>query len=190
MPADAISDIIANLEVIASTDDALVTAMATIAVSAVKASASRALIEKARLGAMARLTVAVSAVSPLNAYLASASRNDTLDESFRDIIRTALAVAPDTVVRHDPTDDGVDIEAWETTEKGYIRRHFKGVGEITVSYNPHMPGGDWTLGLSGIPLLYGTNPSELVEKTADLVEFISPTSVAELPSRNVFKRMR
>lgn len=190
MPSSAISDIISNLEFIAATEGSGVATLATIAISAVKASSSRALIEKARLGAMARLTVAATGLAPLNSYLAGENRTDTLDAAFRNVLQAALLLASRTPIRHAQTDTELDPPSyWDVTDQGYFVRSVEEVGDLSISHNPHMPGGDWTLSLSGIPLLYGSNPKHLADKSENLFDFMNPgLPISPESVRNPFRK--
>jgi hypothetical protein len=62
-----------------------------------------------------------------------------------------------------------------------------GVAEIT--YSPHMPGGDWTLNLGGIPVGFGSTPIENALLLTKVVEFATARP-EQVRSINPFRSRR
>jgi hypothetical protein len=188
MPQEQINTIIKSLEGLAECDNSEIKSIFTSALSAAKASASRAQIPNTRLGNLARYSVAASAASTLRAYLASNTRTDIRDTFMRAALRAAfdLVVPTEPESRQEEPPAGEPPEGWQKSGHGsYTLDTAHGQAELV--YSPHMPGGDWTLNLKGVPIGFGTAPDTASAMLDRVIAFLASSST---PRRHPFRARR
>jgi hypothetical protein len=166
--------IIKSLEGLAATDDAEQAALFASSLSSVKASASRALIPNTRLGTLARFSVAASAAAPLKPYLDGSSRNRGRDRLMQDALLAALALVAEAEQRQreEPDVAGEAPEGWIHADGGSFHRETE-LGRAEIYHNPHMPGGDWTMSIGGVPVCYAASPSGNAELLEHYLGFLT-----------------
>ncbi|MNU43629.1 hypothetical protein D3C71_324190 [compost metagenome] len=173
MPEELIETIIKSLEGLADCDDREISSVFASALSSARASSSRALIPNTKVGTLARYSVAASASAPLRAYLSSSTRSVQRDALMRAALDAAFKLAAAAGTKR--IDDVPEVDAPEGWDKdtcgSFTLPTPLGVAEI--SYSPHMPGGNWTLSLAGIPVGFGTTPIENALLLTKVVEFVS-----------------
>ncbi|NTF17553.1 hypothetical protein G6L37_04020 [Agrobacterium rubi] len=169
-----IEEIIESLEGLADTSEQEQSSLFVSALSSVKASASRALIPNTRLGTLARYSVAASASSPLKKYLEGPGRSALRDGLMRDALKAAFLLAEGAapVARDDAKVEVVPPDGWERAPNGYLVKDTP-VGRAEIFHNPHMPGGDWTLNLCGVPIGYGTDPESSSLTLPAYIDFLA-----------------
>ncbi len=173
MPQELIETIIKSLEGLADCDDREISSVFASALSSAKASSSRALIPNTKIGILARFSVAASASGPLRAYLASGTRTLARDTLMRSALDAAFKLADGSAQRKiDEVPEATAPEGWDKDKTGsFTLQTPMGVAEITFS--PHMPGGDWTLNLGGVPVGFGSTPIENALLLTRVIEFVS-----------------
>lgn len=173
MPEELIETIIESLEGLADCDDKEVGAVFTSALSSAKASSSRALIPNTKVGILARYSVAASASAPLRAYLSSGTRSASRDALMRSALDAAFKLASVSGSKKIDEVPKVDApEGWEKDKNGSFTLQTP-LGVAEIFYSPHMPGGNWTLNLGGIPVGFATTPIDNAVLLTKVVEFVS-----------------
>jgi hypothetical protein len=190
MPQEHINVILSGLEGLAQTEDREIASLFMSALSSVKASASRATIARARVGYLARYSVAASASATLRSYLASPSRSAERDGAMHNVMKAALSLAEGAESKRfeDHNVEATPPEGWTQEEPGVFTRATT-AGNAEIFYSPHMPGGDWSLRLSGLPVGFGTSPDETAASLEDYVSFMAAQS-GRPPRASAFNSLR
>jgi hypothetical protein len=184
MAQELIETIIESLEGLAESDDKEIASVFASALSSARASSSRALIPNTRVGILARYSVAASASAPLRAYLASSTRSLARDALMRCALAAAFKLAEGSALRNfDEVPEASSPEGWDKDSNGSFTLQTP-LGVAEISYNPHMPGGDWTLNLGGIPVGFGATPIENALLLTRVVEFASARPAPTRSFRN------
>jgi hypothetical protein len=174
MPQELIETVIRSLEGLASSDRTEMGLVFASALASARASSSRALIPNTRIGLLARYSVAASASAPLRSYLASGTRSADRDALMRNAIEAAFKLAAGAALRgSEDAPEEATPEGWDKGPNGsYMLQTPIGLAEI--AHSPHMPGGEWSLHLGGIPVGFGETPLHNALLLTEIIEFISP----------------
>lgn len=184
-----IERIVKSLETLSEVAGAELASVSRVAASAAKASASRAQIPNTRLGNAAAFSVAASIANPLKTYLSQNERDSRQDALLRDALNAALDLS--VTVKKRSIEDlpaSYDIPDGWSSETIWVMTKPTDYGMARISYNPHMPGGDWTLSIRGIAVGYGVDPSDAASEAQKIIEFLSePIRIAKNPQRMRFR---
>lgn len=170
---ERIEEIIGHLEAarVRNVDPALSAAISS-ALSAVRASAKRALSRERHLSAAARVSVASGALY----CVASASRNPALDPEVKTSIRRVAELAAEF-------SDGAPDEAasdhseaspptWTLAPSGAFVRTFENGRVMRILRRPRFPGGEWGIFWKAAPIGSAPTPMEAAEIAERLDRFL------------------
>lgn len=136
---------------------------------AISASADRAALWDSRLSTAARLTVASSAMDFVSYFLSGGGDLTSIAGRLNRLVDQALEFAPLQLPEH-KHEDGVDApDLWNGPEGGPFT-YFDKDYPLMLVRRPHLPGGNWTLLYSNIPVSFGPTSSEAAEKADALIE--------------------
>lgn len=189
MSQELVENIIKSLERLSESDDQDMASVFLSALSSAKASASRALIPNTKVGSLARYSVAASASSTLKAYLASDARTAYRDGLVREVLAAAFKLAPPSAARKsDGVPDVAAPEGWTRDGGGFFTRQTQ-LGQAEIIFNPHMPGGDWSLMIGNLPVGFGSTPEANKLLLARIVNFLCDSQSVRRMG-NPFRRNR
>lgn len=189
MPHELIEKILKSLEFLADSEDSDVASLFASASASAKASSSRAMIAKSKLGMLATRSVAASASSTLHAYLSSPDRNPERDEAMRLALLSGIELVRgfELTTKKRVAPDVDEPEGWQKDSGAfYLTTPF---GRAEVFYNPHMPGGDWTLQIEGLPVSFAHTPIENVLFLNSALDFLEGPR-RPFANRNPFSQRR
>ena len=136
---------------------------------AISASADRAALWDSRLSTAARLTVASSAMDYVSYFLSSGGDLTSIAGRLNRLVDQALEFSPLQLPEH-RHEEGIDApDLWNGPEGGpftYLDKDYP----LMLVRRPHLPGGNWTLFYSNIPISFGATSSEAAEKADALIE--------------------
>lgn len=190
MQADLIRNVSDSIERAAEALPALA-GPAGFALRTIAASSGRASLQEKRLSASARLSIASAAMSFAAAALASGGRHAALH--IAPVIRSAVALkAGPARPEHAEGSDEEAPEGWGGETGGPFVADAVGGASLSLTRRPHLPGGDWTVHIDGLPLAFGRTAAEAAERGMALAELVATASrkVPPVPARLGGRRKR
>jgi len=136
---------------------------------AISASADRAALWDSRLSTAARLTVASSAMDYVSYFLSSGGDLTSIAGRLNRLVDQALEFAPLQLPEHKHQDGVGAPDFWNGPEGGPFT-YFDKDYPLMLVRRPHLPGGNWTLLYSNIPVSFGATSSEAAAKADALIE--------------------
>lgn len=143
---------------------------------AINASSDRAALWESRLSTAARLTVASSAMDFVSYLLISGHDYSSVSDRLNRLVDHAIEFAPLQLSKH-KREDGVEPPfLWEGEVGGpfvYSDKDYP----LRIVQRPHLPGGNWSLMYSNIPISFGSTAQEAADNACAFVELRESASM-------------
>jgi hypothetical protein len=124
------------------------------ALNGVSDSQDRALIGQTRLARNARLSVAASAASILGPVLQIGNLNETLSRKVVRLVQAIQDLTSDAEFVGEGVPDIPVPRGWKKINGAFVKKIEEG-GFYAVTRREHLPGGEWTLFCSAVPVYVG-----------------------------------
>jgi hypothetical protein len=133
------------------------------------ASGDRAALWDSRLSSAARLTVASAAMDFVSHFLFSKNDISNISTRLNTIVDISLDFAPLQLSEHKAEKGVVAPHDWEGPKGGPFKYIIKDYPFMLVR-RPLLPGGNWTLLFSNIPVSFGETAIDAAEKSAAFIK--------------------
>lgn len=136
---------------------------------AIVASAGRAALWESRLSTAARLTVASSAMDYVSYILSYCDDYSEVTDNLNLLVDYAAEFAPLQLAEH-KREDGVEAPFLWTGDEGGPFIYSDNNYPLRIVQRPHLPGGNWSLLYSNIPVSFAETALDAADKACAFIE--------------------
>lgn len=160
---------------------------ADFALSAIKTSLKRSKLQAKKTSAAAKYTIATAAMRFVSDIYRAGKIDNNIVKVVTSIIKGVSTLNYDASKNHEATSRPVLPIHWSGKKNGPWKSNINKKYPLTLTYNEHVPDGDWTVCIHGIPCLYGHVANKVIEDTEKLIRVIdSGNSNTQKSSRKIF----
>ena len=160
---------------------------ADFALSAIKTSLKRSKLQAKKTAAAAKYTIATAAMRFVSNIYRTGNMNNEIVEIVRKIIMSISTLNYNASKKHERTERPELPAEWIGKTNGPWKSNISKKYPLTLTYNEHVPDGDWTVCIFGIPCLYGHVAIKVIEDTEKLINIIDSQNTNKQHSpRNIF----
>lgn len=160
---------------------------AEFALSAINTSLKRSKLQAKKTSAAAKYTIATAAMRFVCDIHRAGKMNNEIVGVIKNIIKNISTLNYDASKNHEQTGRPKLPVEWNGKKNGPWKSSTNKKYPLTLTYNEHVPDGEWTVCIFGIPCLYGHVANEVIEDTEKLIDIIDNRNTNKQHSpKNIF----